>query len=309
MNLTQLKAIVLIDFYQSISRAAVDLFISQASLSMSIKKLEEELGCAVIKRSSHGVSLTPKGKEILEHARTVCAAVDEIYRIGQRANSNCAVDASIGVASYLCNILATKTMLKMRALQNSQGIKINDISNNNNNIMEVYTGAFDLALLQIGRIEKTRIMPVVLDKYDISIDYLFSDKVCVVVSAEHPLAGRESCALEQLRGYPYITNKEPGEDAFYLYLVENGYQCDVIQANHVLNCEIGKETNGFWAGANMGVRAMKTDMKNSIHILKIDFCDFYYDIACITRKTGISDTARKFIELLEDEVQKLAERE
>lgn len=117
MNLTQLKAIVLIDLHHSLSKAAAKLFITQASLSISIKKLEEEIDCALLERSAHGVTLTRKGREILEHAKIICSAVNEIYRIGQREESRLAVDVSVGVSSYLCNLLAIRAMLTMRTSQ------------------------------------------------------------------------------------------------------------------------------------------------------------------------------------------------
>ena len=57
--------------YQSISVAAEKNFISQSTVSIAIKRLEEDLGVDLVKRSSKGVSLTKIGKEVLDKADQV----------------------------------------------------------------------------------------------------------------------------------------------------------------------------------------------------------------------------------------------
>ena len=52
---------------KSISKAAKELFISQPAVSKSIKKLEDELGGNVFKRTKTGVILTEEGKELFNY--------------------------------------------------------------------------------------------------------------------------------------------------------------------------------------------------------------------------------------------------
>lgn len=306
MNLTQLKAIVLIDLHRSLSKAAAKLFISQASLSISIKKLEEEIGCALLVRSPQGVTLTQKGTEILQHANIICSAVNEIYKIGAREGSRLSVDVSVGVSSYLCNLLATGVLLGMREAREFLNIKIHDITTNQNTIINVYTDICDIGLLQMGRMAEKRLLPEVIGKYDLSIKYIFSDPVCIAVTDSHPLFGQAKCTLEALMRYPYITNKNPKEDAFYIYLGQLGYANDVLQVNHVLNHDIANNIDAFWAGAHSGLLSMQGAMKKPIGILTVDSCQFYYDIAYIHKKGALSPPVQKFLTMLEREA---AERE
>lgn len=298
MNLTQLKAIVLIDLHRSLSRAAAQLFISQASLSISIKKLEEELDCALLVRSPQGVTLTPKGREILHHARIVCSAVNEIYRIGSREESRLSVDVSVGVSSYLCNLLATGVLLGMRDAGEVANIKILDITTNQNTIVNVTTGICHIGLLQMGRRGETRMLPETINKYSLCVDYILSDPVCIAVTDTHPLFGQQRCTLDTLLGFPYITNKNPAEDAFYQYLGQVGHRGDVLQVNHVLNHDIAKNTHGFWAGAHSGLLSMQEAMKKPLGILTVDSCQFYYDIASIHKKGALSAPVQKFLDML-----------
>lgn len=109
---------------------------------------------------------------------------------------------------------------------------------------------------------------------------------------------RNSCTLDELMHYPYITNKEPREDAFYIYLGQLNYTRDVIQVNHVLNNDIAKGTHGFWAGAHAGLLSMQGSMKKPIGILSVDSCQFYYDIAIIHKKAPLSPAVRRFLAAL-----------
>lgn len=301
MNLTQLRAIVYIDIYKSLSKSAARLFISQASLSIAIKKLEEELGCEIIKRSTQGVHLTEKGKEILKHAQIICAEIDAITDMGKKQNIN----ISTGVSSYLCNMIAIRAMLKTNASSPELNIKINDIRTNTNNIAEVTSGNFDFALLQLGCIGKNRLMPAGTENQNIEAHYLVSDVVNIAVPDTHPLAKFTSCTLEQLAKYPYITNKNTEEDAFYLYLRENGYDNRILQVNHIMNYNIAANINGFWAGTHTGMTRMKAEMKSDIHILNIANCQFRYDVMYICKNSALSAPMAEFVETIKQEAELL----
>ncbi|MEL1134048.1 LysR family transcriptional regulator [Desulfitobacterium sp. THU1] len=64
MRIEQLEQIVKIDEYRSLSKAANALFLSQPSLSVSISRLEEELGLKIFERSSTGVVPSELGEKL-----------------------------------------------------------------------------------------------------------------------------------------------------------------------------------------------------------------------------------------------------
>ena len=69
MTLQQLRYAVAIAEHKSINKAANELFISQPSLSNSIKELENEIHTTIFVRSNKGIVLTPEGEEFLGYAR------------------------------------------------------------------------------------------------------------------------------------------------------------------------------------------------------------------------------------------------
>ena len=71
MTLTQLKYAITVSEAGSMNQAAKELFISQPSLSLAIRDLEEEIGVELFRRSSRGILLTPDGEEFIGYAKQV----------------------------------------------------------------------------------------------------------------------------------------------------------------------------------------------------------------------------------------------
>lgn len=84
MTLTELKYIVAVARERHFGRAADACFVSQPTLSVAIKKLEDELGIALFERRSNDVTLTDSGERIVAQAQRV---LDEAARIKEIAKS------------------------------------------------------------------------------------------------------------------------------------------------------------------------------------------------------------------------------
>lgn len=82
MTLTELKYIVAVARERHFGRAADACFVSQPTLSVAIKKLEDELGVMLFERRSNEVTLTPSGERIVAQAQRV---LDEAGRVKEIA--------------------------------------------------------------------------------------------------------------------------------------------------------------------------------------------------------------------------------
>lgn len=91
MTLNQILYFAKTAEYMHMASAARELAIAQPSLSMSLSKLEEELGVALFEKKGRGISVTPEGQCFLQHARRILADVDaaeqEIARRKAQAES------------------------------------------------------------------------------------------------------------------------------------------------------------------------------------------------------------------------------
>jgi len=83
MNLRDLRYLVALVDRLSFSRAADECAVTQSTLSIQLRKLEEYLGVVLFKRDRAHVALTPEGREISRHARAVISHVDEILRLSR----------------------------------------------------------------------------------------------------------------------------------------------------------------------------------------------------------------------------------
>jgi DNA-binding transcriptional LysR family regulator len=80
LDLRKLRYFAAVAECQHFGRAAEQLYIAQPVLSRQIRALEQELGCALLVRTTRSVQLTPAGEQLREEARGVFAAVDAAVR-------------------------------------------------------------------------------------------------------------------------------------------------------------------------------------------------------------------------------------
>ena len=86
MTLTELKYIVAVAREKHFGKAAEACFVSQPTLSVAIRKLEDELEVKLFERSASEVSVTPLGEEIVRQAQSVleqAAAIKDIAKRGK----------------------------------------------------------------------------------------------------------------------------------------------------------------------------------------------------------------------------------
>jgi DNA-binding transcriptional LysR family regulator len=80
MELRHLRTIVAVAEHRSLTKAGEELYLSQSAVSQQIRRLEEELGVTVFRRTSRRVEPTAEGLVILGYAQRVLAEVDGMHR-------------------------------------------------------------------------------------------------------------------------------------------------------------------------------------------------------------------------------------
>lgn len=121
VTLTQLEYIVAIDNYRHFATAAEKCFVTQPTLSMQIKKLEDELGVIIFDRSRQPVVPTDIGVKIIEQARATLAATDRIKEIIREDREKIEGTLKIGIiptlAPYLLPVFIGQFVRKYPAVQ------------------------------------------------------------------------------------------------------------------------------------------------------------------------------------------------
>lgn len=96
MTLTELRYIVTLAQERHFGRAAERCYVSQPTLSVAVKKLEEELGIALFERSKSTVQVTPLGEKIVEQSQRVLEQASLIREMATEGKDQLASPLRIG---------------------------------------------------------------------------------------------------------------------------------------------------------------------------------------------------------------------
>jgi LysR family transcriptional regulator, hydrogen peroxide-inducible genes activator len=187
MTLTELKYIVAVAREKHFGRAADACFISQPTLSVSIKKLEEELEVKLFERNANEVTVTPLGEEIVRQAQSVLEQAANIKEIAKRGKDPLAGALKLGViytiGPYLLPALVRQAIARTPQmplmLQENFTVKL-------------------LEMLRTGEID-CAIMAEPFPDTGLATAALYDEPFMVAVPSTHPLAARSSISAEELK--------------------------------------------------------------------------------------------------------------
>jgi len=146
MNLQQLEYVLAVSRHRHFARAAEKSNVTQPTLSMMIKKLEDELGVKIFDRKKSPVETTPEGKEIIERAAQILADVTKLkeYVQGIRLDVSGEINLAIipTLAPYLLPLFLQSFIEKHPALKvNIRELVTPDL------VAALKSGAVDIGLL------------------------------------------------------------------------------------------------------------------------------------------------------------------
>ena len=187
MTLTELKYIVAVARERHFGRAAEACYVSQPTLSVAVKKLEEELDIKLFERSANEVSVTPLGEAVVRQAQSVLEQAAVIYEIAQRGKDPLNGALTLGViytiGPYLLPDLVrqmiTHTPQMPLMLQENFTVKLLEM---------LRTGEIDCAILAEP-----------FPDAGLAIAPLYDEPFMAVVPVDHPLAAQDQVTTEQLK--------------------------------------------------------------------------------------------------------------
>lgn len=301
MRLSQLRGLLLINRYGSISKAAQESFQSQSALSVAIKELEEELGYTILIRSKKGVTFTPYGLQVLEHVKNIFSEIDFIREL-EGTSDSLHSKISLGTASYISNLIATELWLTLKEQEPGIQLKIHQ-GNNANIISNILLGKLDLGLLQIGSLKGKSLTSPELIKSHLAFHPLFSRPMIFAVGSNHPLRKKSNVTITDLFPYSYLTNKNLEEDIAFQYLKSLGYHNERVQVNDSMQRSLITKINGFQVLVDIGLTLGNERYLNQLHPLAIDDFPGIYTIGWIHKSHSLSDAEQAIIQLLEVQAQ------
>ena len=187
MTLTELKYIVAVARERHFGRAAESCFISQPSLSVAVRKLEDELGVHLFERRFQEISLTPIGEAIVEQAQKVLDEVHHIEEIALQGQDPLCGPLRLGVIFTISPYLMPGLVHKMLQLAPKMPLILT----------ENYTGEL-LEQLRAGQID-VAIMALPIHEPGLMLAPLYDEELVVAVPHNHPWANQSEIDREDVR--------------------------------------------------------------------------------------------------------------
>lgn len=211
MTLQQLKYADAIADCGSISEAARRVFVTQPTLTESVRLLEEELRIAIFNRSSRGVSVTREGEEFLASARQI---LDDAARIQEKYTGKAVRRPQFAVSCqhYAFAVEAFMEVVRACAAE-SYDFTIRETVTSEI-IDDVARHRSEIGLIYLSRRNETPLRKI-LHREELEFEELFAAKPHVFLGEKHPLAKRKSVKPDELDGYPYLTYEQGTENALY----------------------------------------------------------------------------------------------
>ncbi len=244
MTLQQLKYIITIAETGSLNRAAEQLFVSQPSLSNSVKELERELGITILHRSGRGVTLTGDGAEFLLSAR-------EIYRqyelLREKYASPNLVKKKFGVSAQHYSF-AVKAFVELVKAHDTKKYEFAMRETGTRDVIDdVSTTRSELGILYITDFNRP-VLSKLFRANDLEFCKLVDCKSHVYLWEGHPLAKQKQIAFSELAEFPCLSFEQGERDSFYLsegILSTNEYPRSIKVSDRatVLNLMVG--LNGY----------------------------------------------------------------
>lgn len=200
MTIQQLKYIVSVAENGSITEAAKKQYISQPSLSNSIKDIEKEIGITIFARSRSGIALTKEGTEFVGYARQV---IQQMELLEDKYISHLPQKTRFGVSTqhYTFTTNAFVEMIEQFGQERFEFI-LNETQTHQ--IMEDVKNRFsDLGIIYICK-HNEAVIRRTLEEARLVFYELFSAKPHVFMRSTHPLATKQAITLKELEAYPRL---------------------------------------------------------------------------------------------------------
>ena len=186
MTLTELRYVVAVARERHFGRAADACFVSQPTLSVGIKKLEEELGVSIFERASNEISLTHVGEQIVAQAARILEEAASIKTIAQQSGDPLGHPLRLGAIYTVGPYLLPQIIPILRESAPAMQLIV----------QESYTG--DLReLLKRGKLDVI-IISLPFSEPGVITQPLYDEPFQLAMPADHPWTKQKTIAPEKL---------------------------------------------------------------------------------------------------------------
>jgi LysR family transcriptional regulator, transcription activator of glutamate synthase operon len=198
MELRQLRYLVALAEEQHFTRAAAREHIAQPALSQQIRRLEQEVGLALVERTTRRVTVTEAGRALVTRARRILAEVDAAGAEMQAFTGVRTGHVMVGTMHTMGPVDVSLALAVFH--QRHPGVELTVREESSEELAEMLRDdVLDLAFLSVTeRIES----------HGLGLHQLVSEELVVVLPQDHPLAGRREVRMAELAQEQFISYRE-----------------------------------------------------------------------------------------------------
>ncbi|VSN49116.1 LysR family transcriptional regulator [Streptococcus pneumoniae] len=263
MNIQQLRYVVAIANSGTFREAAEKMYVSQPSLSISVRDLEKELGFKIFRRTSSGTFLTRRGMEFYEKSQELVKGFD-IFQ-NQYANPEEEKD-EFSVASQHYDFLPPTITAFSERYPDYKNFRIFE-STTVQLLDEVAQGHSEIGIIYLNNQNKKGIMQRV-EKLGLEVIELIPFHTHIYLREGHPLAQKEELVMEDLADLPTVRFTQEKDE--YLYYSENFV--DTSASSQMFNVTDRATLNGILERTDAyatGSGFLDSDSVNGITVIRL----------------------------------------
>ena len=302
MKLEQLEQVAEIARTRSISKAATNLFLSQPSLSASVKQLERELGADIFSRTSKGVELTPFGTTFIKYAEKILEQVGSLGKLCKENLPLISQTLSVANAHFRFASVVTAMLLNQHKDDGARFILRNGI--NSDCIDWVADGVCDVGIVSF-KLKEEREFKQLMKMKQLRYEVIYQPPTRVIIGAGNPLFGTQITEVDakELSKYPLISYDDAAVKNYLrsAYIRTASENLRVIVTDRASMYEMLEFTDGYSFGLSNDTVYQNIPRHHKTRALRLKGEQVQYAIAWIASADfEFVPLAREYVELLID---------
>lgn len=298
VQLNQLKYLLVLSEEGSYMEAAKQLNISQATISIAMKNLQDELGYQVIQRTSKGIVFTEKGEQLLEKARLLDIELQKISKIKYSLFHNMSGAVHLAGASYGQILQLVDLIIFLQKKYPKVRFHIDDCSNMK--IIEgVRQGKYLAGFLQLNSIDDFYFHGLIV-KNNLEFESLESGNMYFCVSSKFPLLAEKQVELSEFLKNTVITSRYQMSDYFLEYFRQRGYQDKIVVMHDVYTSRRMVDQSEQYSIFLPEFGVLDSSTGCNSYIMPIKDFECRYTFGLIYRKNSLLNKEKELIHMIKD---------
>lgn len=301
MKKEQLENFVYVAQHGSINKASEQTYITQPSLSRSIKALEEEMGKELLIRTSRGVSLTPTGKVVFNYAQSILKQFNVLERLSKTDEDIIFSSLSVSVDSIF---LKDDIILRFYNAMKSTETEIHMVETTSEVVMRnVAEGISDVGITIMNEYQ-LKIYGKIADHLNLELELLDESPLYIHAHGNSGIAKKDVVNAKELLDYifihlpmDYISSLNQNIDVDNIRISDLSHS--ITMSNYHVIIKMLRSVNSFILGHKWQIEELHDAGVKSMLVEHSDIVKYFVIVK--RKRIALSSAANIFLDIIREE--------